>query len=681
MNNKCVAPLFGDILSIPSNPEDLFTLLYPIGIGGFGKVYKALHNSSDQIFAIKIIDYTKNCINDNSKISFNYESIQQETSVMRLVSNSDYVVKYYGSYYSRRSNTVWLILEYCDGGSAVDLMMAMDRTLNEIEVATITKMALKGLVDMHNNNLIHRDIKGSNILLKKDGSAKLGDFGVGIQLTDDDYRTSKKGSPYWMSPQVVLREKYDTKTDIWSLGITCVELVEGEPPNGEIKPLEVMEKIGKTPPKVEEIIKINEHSEYFVDFVKKCLEVNPKNRPSAKELLEHPFIKQLAKEKEYIGELISEHIEDIERYREEEEKRRNNQNGSENYKENEHQNQIFSYEQEMNNKMLDDKKKYLSQGDIYNNEEEQNGEEKNLDQNDYKDQANSSVIIHLDLDENENNENDNEKYDTMKVLDNKNDDGNYPGYKEFIKNDGFIWDDKKYEELMKDVQLKEIRQKKIELEKKIQEKKNNKKEEEYNSEQNSEHNSPNEEIIKTPTKEKKDELINSDNTEENFDKINSIKLDENKEDKVIKNQQDGVKKDSNITQKYTKAESRIESNNIKILNNTLDNMKKNNIFETKYIPPKLKINLFKKEDEDDNPNDISNIDNSDSEEEKINPIQKEKKFYGLTTEKKINRKNFFDKIEESCNILNKIRFDNNQDDDINNNVRVLSFKKHKKYFN
>ena len=97
---------FYDVLSIPSNPEDLFTLLYPIGNGGFGKVYKAIHNSSKQVYAIKIIDYTKGNINDKSNISFNYNSIQQETSLMRLVNKSDYIIKYYCSYFSRESKFV-----------------------------------------------------------------------------------------------------------------------------------------------------------------------------------------------------------------------------------------------------------------------------------------------------------------------------------------------------------------------------------------------------------------------------------------------------------------------------------------------------------------------------------------------------------------------------------------------
>ena len=160
--------------------------------------------------------------------------------------------------------------------------------------------------------------------MSESGYAKLGDFGVGIQLTDEEFRTSKKGSPYWMSPQVVLNEKYDTKTDIWSLGITCVELVEGEPPNGEMKPGKVMEKIACSPPKVEEIIDPNEHTDEFIDFVRLCLEVDPSKRPDAAQLLKHPFITKLAQGREYLANLVNTHINEVENdIMEEKEKEKN----------------------------------------------------------------------------------------------------------------------------------------------------------------------------------------------------------------------------------------------------------------------------------------------------------------------------------------------------------------------
>ena len=307
---------FCDILSFPSNPEDLFTLQYPIGHGAFGSVYKAVHNSTNKLYAIKIIDYSKDNNKDNNNmINYNYLSVQQETSIMRLVNQSDYIVKYYGSYFSRKSNTLWLILEYCSSGSAIDLMLSMDRTFSEVEVATIMEMVLQGLLLIHSKNLIHRDIKGANILLSEDGYAKLGDFGVGAQLLTEKYRKSKKGSPYWMSPQVASNIKYDFKTDIWSLGITCVELIEGEPPFSDMKPKNVMEKIAKNPPKVNEIIDFNEHTYEFKSFIEHCLEIDPKKRYSADELLNHDFIIKFSKGRRYMKDLIKKYEADIEKFR------------------------------------------------------------------------------------------------------------------------------------------------------------------------------------------------------------------------------------------------------------------------------------------------------------------------------------------------------------------------------
>ena len=302
---------FCDVLSIPSNPEDLFTLLYPIGHGAFGSVYKAKHNSTNKVYAIKIIDYSK----DINLTSYNYFSVQQETTLMKLVNKSNYIVKYYGSYYSRKSNNLWLILEYCSSGSAIDLMLSMERTFSEVEIATIMEMVLEGLVLIHSKNLIHRDIKGANILLSEDGYAKLGDFGVGVQLMDEKYRQSKKGSPYWMSPQVASNLNYDFKTDIWSLGITCVELVEGEPPFSNLEPNKVMEKISKKPPKVDEIINLNEHTYEFKSFIEHCLEIDPNKRYTAQQLLKHEFITKFTKGRKYMINLIKSHISDVEKYR------------------------------------------------------------------------------------------------------------------------------------------------------------------------------------------------------------------------------------------------------------------------------------------------------------------------------------------------------------------------------
>ena len=311
-------PKFSDILSISSNPEEIFTLLYPIGHGGFGTVYKAIHNETKTIYAIKIINFINTLKNNYQKIffNFNYSLAQQESTLMKLCHQSKYIINYYGSYYSKKTNTLWLILEYCPAGSIVDLMLSMNRTYTEEEISTIMKSVLKGLILIHSKNLIHRDIKAANIFLSKNGFAKLGDFGVGAKLgIGDFYRNSKKGSPYWMSPQVVKKLDYDMKTDIWSLGITCCEMCNGEPPFAELNPQNVMKKIGTHPPKVDEIIKKEEHSKEFYDFIKKCLEVEPNKRPNARELIKHEFIVKYSKENNFIKELIEKHIEDIDKFR------------------------------------------------------------------------------------------------------------------------------------------------------------------------------------------------------------------------------------------------------------------------------------------------------------------------------------------------------------------------------
>ena len=315
---------FSDILSIPSNPEDIFTLINPIGHGAFGSVYKAIHKKTNKVYAIKIIQYFKDehillsNIKHMENINFCYKTVQEETSLMRLVNSSNYIVKYYGSYFSRQTNTLWLILEYCDSGSVIDLMLSMDRTYTEIEIATIMKMVLKGLILIHEKNLIHRDVKGANILLSGDGFAKLGDFGVGVQL-HDDFRKSKKGSPYWMSPQVVNNECYGIGTDIWSLGVTCLELYNGEPPNSCLKPYEVMEKIGKCEINFDELFGENKKhmSESFINFVKKCLVIDEKKRGKAKDLINDEFIVKYSKDNKILEELYKKHIKELDEYRKE----------------------------------------------------------------------------------------------------------------------------------------------------------------------------------------------------------------------------------------------------------------------------------------------------------------------------------------------------------------------------
>ena len=390
-NKRNNSPNFCDILSIPSNPEDLFTLLYPIGRGEFGSVYKAMHNSSNKIYAIKIIDYSKNNNRENNNIiNHNYYSIQQEISFLKLVKESDYILKYYGSYFSRKSNTIWLVLEYCSAGSLIDFMLSMERAFSEVEVATIMEMVLKGLAFIHNKNLIHRNIKGSNILLSENGYAKIADFGMGTLLSGEKYTKSRKGSPYWMSPQVASNSKYNFKTDIWSLGITCIELIEGEPPFSEMEPKEVIEKIAKNPLNLNEIVNFNDHTYEFKNFIEHCLEVDPKKRFSPEQLLKLDFIKKFSKGRKCMINLIKNHVSDVEKYRfesEEEYQKLQKVNEKKNYnKKNESRDKMNKDNQSL---------EYLNQN--YNNKKENQNYNKNSIQNCY-----SESIIILDDDNSKN---------------------------------------------------------------------------------------------------------------------------------------------------------------------------------------------------------------------------------------------------------------------------------------
>ena len=415
-NKRNNSPNFCDILSIPSTPEDLFTLLYPIGRGVFGSVYKAMHNSTNKIYAIKIINYSKNNNRENNNIiNQNYYSIQQEISFLKLVNDSDYVLKYYGSYFSRKSNTLWLVFEYCSSGSLFDLMLSMERTFSEVEVATIMEMVLKGLVSIHNKNIIHRNIKGTNILLSENGYAKLADFGMGALLSGEKYRKSQKGSPYWMSPQIASNSKYDFKTDIWSLGITCIELIEGEPPFSEMEPNEVIEKIAKNLLNVNEIIDFNDHTYEFKNFIEHCLEYDPKKRFSAEQLLKLDFIKRFSKGRKYMINLIKEHISDVEKFRFESE---------EEYQKLQKKN--YNKNKENNEKMNKDKQSLECQNLNLNNREENQKKNKSSIQNCYSESiiilddesSKNDIIIEI---KNKRQENDIKKNENNKI---KESDGN-----------------------------------------------------------------------------------------------------------------------------------------------------------------------------------------------------------------------------------------------------------------
>lgn len=255
------------------DPNTVFDILEKLGEGSYGAVFKAMDLRDESIVALKVIPVE----NDVSELFDEINMLKQ--------CESPYIVGYKGSYL--KDSNVWIAMEFCGAGSVSDVMNICKLTLVENQIACICRQTLKGLKYLHSQGKIHRDIKSGNILLNELGVSKLADFGVSAQLTETvNKRKTVVGTPYWMAPEVLSESAYDVKADIWSLGITAIEMAMGEPPLAKVHPMRAIFMIPmKPPPTLAESF-----SETFRDFVAQCLNKDPKKRPSAKRLLKHPFI-------------------------------------------------------------------------------------------------------------------------------------------------------------------------------------------------------------------------------------------------------------------------------------------------------------------------------------------------------------------------------------------------------
>lgn len=272
----------------PINPHSFLQQVEKLDEGSTCVIYSAFDPNIKKTVAVKEMALTQK----------NRDILLQETRIMAAM-HQENIVQFYSAYLVE--NTLWILMELMDGGSLTNVAQYCE--CQEPHIAYFAREVLKALDYMHKHNKIHRDIKTDNVLLKKTGEVRLADFGYTAQLsTDTEFRKSVVGTPYWMAPELIRAQQYSFPVDIWSLGIMCRELAEGEPPYVELPPMKALYKI-VSPEGIPEISDKEKRSPEFLNFLDRCLNKNPHERATAEQLLHHPFI-AMACAQEYIPPLI-----------------------------------------------------------------------------------------------------------------------------------------------------------------------------------------------------------------------------------------------------------------------------------------------------------------------------------------------------------------------------------------
>ncbi|XP_041596014.1 nik-related protein kinase isoform X5 [Vulpes lagopus] len=311
------------------DPTGIFSLDKTIGLGTYGRIYLGLHEKTGAFTAVKVMNARKTPLPEIGKrvrvnkyqksVGWRYsdeeEDLRTELNLLKKYSFHKNIVSFYGAFFKLsppgQRHQLWMVMELCAAGSVTDVVrMTRNQSLKEDWIAYICREILQGLAHLHAHRVIHRDIKGQNVLLTHNAEVKLVDFGVSAQVSrTNGRRNSFIGTPYWMAPEVIdcdedPRRSYDYRSDVWSVGITAIEMAEGAPPLCNLQPLEALFVIlRESAPKV----KSSGWSRKFHNFMEKCMIKNFLFRPTSANMLHHPFVQNI-KNEGHVVESLKKHL-------------------------------------------------------------------------------------------------------------------------------------------------------------------------------------------------------------------------------------------------------------------------------------------------------------------------------------------------------------------------------------